>query len=55
MLFKNGILFLYDCPVDVDHIGDTDGLSPKDRNLLIAGVLTGRDEILYLFRHNIHG
>ena len=55
MLFKNGILFLEDYPVDVDHIDDGNGLNPKDRNLLIAGMLTGRNESLDLFRHNIHG
>ena len=54
--FANGILFLDDFPVDENaSVDDTDGLKSKDRNLLIAGLLTGREDILSLFMHNLHG
>ena len=52
--FENGLLFLDDMPAP-ESVDDEKGLSPKDRNLLIAGMLTDREEILSLFRHNIHG
>ena len=49
-----GILFLEDMPIPEDGVDDCDGLKPKDRNLLIAGTLTNREDILSLFSHNIH-
>ena len=50
------VLFLEDMPLPEDGcIDDGAGLKPKDRNLLIAGMLTGREDILSLFAHNIHG
>lgn len=36
-------------------IDDTYGIAAKDRNLLIAGLLTDRKEITDLFSHNMHG
>ena len=54
--WDQGILFLENMPLpEAGSIDDSNGLQPKDRNLLIAGMLTGRDEILSLFAHNIHG
>ena len=36
-------------------VDDSCGVLSLDRNLLIAGLLTGRKEILDLFSHNLHG
>lgn len=53
---KKGILFLDDMPVpEKAKIDDSHGVIPKDRNILIAGMLTGREELLAFFKHNIHG
>ena len=53
--WEKGLLFLEDMPLPDDGVNDYAGLAPKDRNLLIAGLLTGRDDILSLFAHNLHG
>ena len=53
--WEQGILFLEDMPLPENGVDDTEGITPKDRNLLIAGMLTDRDDILSLFSHNIHG
>ena len=50
-----GILFLEDMPLPENGLDDSAGLAPKDRNLLIAGMLTDREDILSLFAHNIRG
>lgn len=54
--WEDEILFLEDMPLpESGRIDDGAGLKPKDRNLLIAGMLTGREDILSLFAHNIRG
>ena len=54
--WKSGYKFLDDIPVTEEtHVDGYSGLEPKDRNLLITGLLTQRDEILTLFSHNLHG
>lgn len=54
--FEKEQYHLEDIPVDIStHIDDREGLCHADRNLLIAGMLTGREEVLSLFRNNIHG
>ena len=53
--WEQGLLFLKDMPLPDCDIDDSTGIQPKDRNLLIAGMLTGRDDILSLFAHNLHG
>lgn len=51
-----GCQFLDDIPVTEEtHVDDYYGLEPKDRNLLIGGMLAQREEILTLFKHNLHG
>lgn len=54
--FKQGIWFLKDIPIPEDyHVDDSEGIIPKDRNMLITAMLTGKEELLSQFRHNIHG
>lgn len=53
--WDDGLLFLEDMPLPDSEVDDSIGITPKDRNLLIAGMLTGREDILTLFAHNIHG
>ncbi len=54
--FEANQFHLEDIPVlPGTHIDDQMGLCHDDRNLLIAGALTGRNDILDLFRHNLHG
>lgn len=53
--WEQGLLFLEDMHLPDGDIDDSTGIQPKDRNLLIAGMLTGRDDILSLFAHNLHG
>lgn len=54
--FKAGYFHLNDIPVESGQtIDDRLGLCQQDRNLLIAGALTGRKDILDLFKHNLHG
>lgn len=51
--FKHGWYHLEDIEVK-GEINDADGLGRVTRNLLIAGMLAGRQDILQSFRHNIH-
>mgnify|MGYP002854546388 CR=1 FL=1 len=53
--WDDGLLFLEDMPLPEDGVDDGAGIMPKDRNLLIAGMLTKRDDILSLFARNLHG
>lgn len=53
--WEQDILFLKDMPVPERDVNDSAGLLPKDRNYLISGMLTGREDLLSLFAHNIHG
>mgnify|MGYP002856983360 CR=1 FL=1 len=54
--FNKKIWFLEDIPVPDNYkVDDTKGISHEDRNMLITGMLTGREELLLHFRHNIHG
>ena len=50
------ILYLKDMPLPEDGtVHDKYGLNREERNLLTAGMLTGREDILSLFSHNING
>lgn len=54
--FKMGILHLEGIIPPPGHsVDDSDGILPKDRNLLITGLLSGRKEITDLFGSNLHG
>ena len=54
--WKDGLMFLDDIVVTPGtFIDDSEGLISQDRNLLLAGMLTGRKDILQLFAHNLHG
>ena len=54
--YGEGILFLDEMPApEAGAVNDKYGLDRSDRNLLTAGMLTGRKDLLSLFSHNIHG
>ena len=53
--YGEGILFLDEMPVpEAGSVNDKYGLDRSERNLLTAGMLTGRKDLLSLFSHNIH-